>query len=179
MAIAIENIKYSFIKSAVTAGLIAGIAFLAVEMVSMTLAAETDAWLPVRLIASLLIGKDVMLSALLYGLITPETPAIFTIGVLVMALLLHLTMSVVLSTIIGALCRVKNIGLAISIGAGCGLAIYLINFYGISAIYPWFEKGRGVISLFSHIVYGTTSAYVFVKMHYHRTTEITAGAQMA
>ena len=44
--------------------------------------------------------------------------------------------------------------MSVLIGAVFGLLIYLVNFYGFTAIWPWFAKARNFISLFSHVMFG-------------------------
>lgn len=178
MAIATEYPKASFLRAAIISGLVAGAAFLTVEMSLIAIFSKVDAWLPVRIIASIAIGKDVLLSALLYNLNTTGMEIAYNIAVLTIALILHFAMSIVYSFVIGGLCMVRNLGVALGIGAVIGLIIYLINFYGFTTIYPWFEKGRNIISLFAHILFGIVAAYSFVKIRYPITRETTAGPQI-
>lgn len=171
MAIAIEKIKTTFGKSAIAAGFVAGSVFLALEMIMVPLFTADNAWAPVRMIAAIIMGKDVL----------PEMgiPATFDFAVLLAALVLHFILSIIYAGIVGALCRVRNMAAALSIGAACGLAIYLINFYGFTVIFPWFAMARNWISIFAHLVFGIAAAYTFVKIHYPITHETTTGTQVA
>lgn len=179
MAIAIEKTKTTFGRAAIIAGLAGGAVFLALEMILVPLFTEDNAWFPVRMIASLIMGKDVLLSALLYGITTPGVPAIYNIGVLAIALVLHFTIAVVFSVAIGALCRGRNMGMALGIGAACGLAIYLINFYGFTGIFPWFEMGRNIVGIVAHLAFGVVTAYTFVKIYSPVSHPVKASGQFA
>lgn len=44
--------------------------------------------------------------------------------------------------------------MAVVVGAIVGLALYAINFYGMTAIFPWFAMARNMISIVSHIAFG-------------------------
>lgn len=179
MAIPIEKTKTTFSRAAIISGLIAGAVFLALEMILVPLFTDDNAWFPVRMIASLIMGKDVLLSALMYGITTPGTPAIYSLGILIIALILHFTMSIVFSFLICALCRGRNMVAALGIGAACGLVIYLINFYGFTTIFPWFEMGRNFISIAAHLAFGVVAAYTFEKIYSSASHPIKASGQFA
>jgi hypothetical protein len=40
------------------------------------------------------------------------------------------------------------------LGGLLGLLLYGINFYGFTAVFPWFAEGRSWVSMFTHIVFG-------------------------
>ena len=44
--------------------------------------------------------------------------------------------------------------MAVVVGAGGGLALYVVNFYGFSAIFPWFAMARNTVSIMSQIAFG-------------------------
>ena len=50
------------------------------------------------------------------------------------------------------------VGWALLLGAVFGLLLYLINFYGFTAIWPWFENARNWVSVVSHLIYGVILA---------------------
>lgn len=45
---------------------------------------------------------------------------------------------------------------ALLVGAGVGLALYLVNLYGLTALFPWFEAARSSATLAAHLVFGIT-----------------------
>lgn len=179
MAIVIERAKMAFTRAAIISGLTAGAVFLALEMILIPLFTEDNAWFPIRMIASLIIGKDVLMSALLYGITTPGVPVIYSLGVLTIALILHFTLAIAFSLVISALCRGRSMGAALGIGAACGLVVYLINFYGFTTLFPWFEMGRNLVSIIAHLAFGVVAAFTFVKIYFSASHPIKASGQIA
>ena len=50
-------------------------------------------------------------------------------------------------------------GVALAVGAAFGLAPYLINFYGMTALFPWFANARNWVSIFAHVMFGLIAAW--------------------
>jgi hypothetical protein len=55
-------------------------------------------------------------------------------------------------------------GAAIAAGAVFGLVLYFVNFYGMTAIFPWFAMARNWVGIFTHIVFGLIAAWVYKSM---------------
>ncbi len=55
------------------------------------------------------------------------------------------------------------LNLAASIAAGTlfGLAVYFVNFYGFTALFPWFAMARGPISIFAHAMFGLVLGWAY------------------
>ena len=54
---------------------------------------------------------------------------------------------------------------ALMVGAGLGLAIYIVNFYAIApAAFPWFETGRNWIGAFSHVMFGAVLGVAYISL---------------
>lgn len=115
-----------------------------------------------RLTAALVMGIDV--------LPPPSTPRWDT---LLVATLIHFFLSVVYALIAAPLSgRLRN-GPALFAGALYGLALYVINLYGFTLLFPWFAMTRGWVTLFTHLVFGValTVAYrPFVRAWQRRRT---------
>ena len=63
------------------------------------------------------------------------------------------------------------------IGAGLGLAIYIVNFYGIApAAFPCFLMGRNWIGTFSHIMFGAVVGVAYIVLRKPKLTGRSAGA---
>ena len=45
-----------------------------------------------------------------------------------------------------------------------GLVIYVVNFHGFTAVFPWFADARGWIAVFSHAVFGLVLGAVYRPM---------------
>ncbi len=150
-------------KAAIWAGIIAGAVFMMLEMIMVPLFMGDSPWAPPRMIAAIIMGKDVLSSM--------EQPATFDPGVMMAAMILHFMLSIIYAIIIGWICRTRSMGISITIGAVFGLAIYVINFYGFTAIFPWFAMARNWISIFAHLMFGIVAAWAF-KAIQHKIANI-------
>lgn len=149
-------------RSAVWAGLIAGAVFMILEMVMVPIFKDGSAWGPPRMIAAILLGRDVL-----------PPPATFDLGIFAVAMALHFVLSVVYAVVLAfAICRMPA-GAALALGAAFGLLLYIVNFYGFTAIFPWFANARNWISVFAHIVFGLGAAWAYKALekpeHHFRT----------
>jgi len=70
------------------------------------------------------------------------------------AMAVHFVLSIVIG--IGFAFIAKRFGwvMAVVVGAVIGLALYVVNFYGMTAFFPWFAMARNTISIVSHIAFG-------------------------
>ncbi len=50
---------------------------------------------------------------------------------------------------------------AIVVGTLFGLVVYFINFYLMTAVFPWFAMARGAISIFAHAMFGLVLGWVY------------------
>ncbi len=140
-------------KTAVWAGLIGGLAFMMLEMIMVPLFGGGSPWGPPRMIAAIIMGKGVL-----------PPPATFDIGVLMAAMAVHFPLSVVFSLVLAWIIARFDIGVAVLIGAGLGLLLYLVNFYGFTEIFPWFAMARNWISIFSHIMFGVMTGGAYKRV---------------
>ena len=132
-------------KAAVWAGIIAGVVFMALEMVLVATVGGGSPWGPPRMIAAIGMGKGVL-----------PPPAAFDLGVMMVAMAIHFVLAILLGVILGLIVSRWKLGLMASIGVGAifGLAVYLVNFYGFTALFPWFAMARTPITLVTHVVFG-------------------------
>lgn len=140
-------------KAAAGAGLIAGLIFLALEMVMVPVFGGGSPWGPPRMMAAIALGKSVL-----------PPPATFDLGITMAALGLHLALSVVYSVVFALAVSRLNRGLALAIGVIGGLLLYLVNFYGFTVLFPWFAMARNWISIFGHVVFGLIAAGAYVAI---------------
>lgn len=141
------------VKTGITAGLIAGIIFLILEMLMVPLFLDGSPWGPPRMIGAIVLGEGVL-----------PPPANFEIGVVLTAVILHMILSVIYALIIGAIIRNMSFGMAMLTGAVGGFIIYLINFYLMTGIWPWFANARNWVSIFAHVVFGLAAAWAYIKL---------------
>jgi hypothetical protein len=52
-------------------------------------------------------------------------------------------------------------GLALGIGVLAGFVIYLINFYGFTAAFPWFAMAQNWVSITGHLLFGLVAAWAY------------------
>ncbi len=148
-----------FWKAAIWSGIIAGIIMLILEMVMNPLFLDKSMWGPSRMIGAILLGSEVL-----------PPPATFDFWILMAATAVHLPLSVVFAIIIGFLVRKVPVRMAVIIGAGIGLIIYVSNFYGFTAFFPWFADARNWVQIVIHILFGLAAAWSFKSIYKEEIT---------
>jgi hypothetical protein len=139
-------------NAALWAGILSGlVSFLAGILISWIVL--DIPWFFPRLVASLIMGDGVL-----------PPPASFDLGIVFLALLIHLALSVAYVGIIAMLVHEYGIMISFIGGALFGLAIYLINFYTLSYFFPWFYQYRGWIFIIAHLVYGALAGSLYEMM---------------
>ncbi|MEX2336724.1 MAG: hypothetical protein WD555_05590 [Fulvivirga sp.] len=141
------------IKNAIWAGIISGVIFMMLEMILVPIFLGGSPWGPPRMIAAIILGKEVL-----------PPPATFDFGVLMVAMMLHFVLSVIYAVILAMIINRMSLGLAIVTGAGFGLVLYLLNFYIMTGIFPWFANARNWVSVLSHIIFGIAAAWSYVGL---------------
>ncbi len=133
------------------AGLIAGAVFMMLEMIMVPLfMPDGSPWGPPRMIAAIGMGKEVL-----------PPPATFALMPVMVAMIIHFILSIIFAVILAFIVSRLGLGIALLIGAVFGLVLYFVNFYGFTAIFPWFAMARNWISIFSHIVFGAAAAWAY------------------
>lgn len=142
-------------KAAIWAGIVAGIVFIMLEMAMFAFIEGMSPWAPPRMMAAIVMGE---------GVLPPmEGPVTFDFGVVMVAMIVHIVLSIVLAAILGFGISRLGLSLVAAIGGGAifGVAVYFVNFYGLTALFPWFAMARGMISIFAHAVFGAVAAGVY------------------
>lgn len=140
-------------RAAVWAGVISGAVFMVLEMMMVPLFLGDSMWAPPRMIAAIVMGEGVL-----------PPPATFDFGILMVAMAVHFVLSVLFALVLALLIARLGFGAALAVGAGYGLALYLINFYGFTAIFPWFAMARNWVSIFAHLVFGLIAAWAYKRI---------------
>lgn len=140
------------LKAAVWAGLTAGFVFMALEMALVALVMGESPWAPPRMIAAIGLGDGVL-----------PPPASFDPGIFAVAMAIHFALSILLAIVLGWGLSLLNAGIGASLVAGAifGLVVYYVNFYGFTALFPWFAMARGPIGIFAHAVFGAVAGGVY------------------
>lgn len=139
---------------AVEAAFIAGLVFLALQMLSFWAFFGESPVAPARSVAAIVSGPEV-----LYG-------AGFDFGVLLVAGAVHFALAILFAWILTPLIQDMSIRRGIAVGLGFGLALFLINFFVMPALFPWFAEGRNWITLINHLIFGAVLAYSYLRLRY-------------
>ncbi|MHA7684882.1 hypothetical protein [Cupriavidus sp. PET2-C1] len=142
--------------AAAVSGLAAGALLMVIELFWSTMVAGINPWGTTRMIAAILMGQDVLQTSL------------FSVGTVAAALMIHFVLGAVLGMILGAIIAPFHLdsstGLALLTGAVFGIAVYLLNFYGMTHFFTWFADARGWHTLVGHMIFGMTAAIAYWKL---------------
>jgi hypothetical protein len=137
-------------RAAVWAGLIAGIAFLLLNLVLIPAVIGGNAWVVIRLFASIVLGPDVL-----------APPATFDPTALIVALVTNTILSVVFALIVAFIIHRGGLISGIIGGAILGLALYAINFYTLTYFFPWFFAMHSWIFAVTHALFGALAGGIY------------------
>jgi hypothetical protein len=141
-------------RASIWAGLIAGVVFLMAEMLMVWLFMGQSPWGPPRMIAAMVMSRDVL-----------PPPADFSMSVMLVAMMIHFALSIVYGLIIGWMVHRLDMGMAVLAGIAFGLvAIYFVNFYIMTGVFPWFAEARNGVSAFAHVLFGAVGAGSYVAL---------------
>jgi hypothetical protein len=152
-------------RAASVAGIVAGVVFLLLDLLGAMLLGA-GAWKPLTIIAPL-----TMIAAIVLGPDVLVQPPTVQMSVVLAAVVVHFVLSVVFALILATLMAPfhfdSSIGMASLVGAVFGLVVYLVNFYGMTAVFPWFAEARGWVTAIAHIVFGLVAADSYLKLERH------------
>lgn len=137
-------LRYSW-KTIITAGAVAGLVFVVMEMVLVGTVGGGSPWAPPRMMGAIALGTSAL-----------PPPATFDAAIFAVGMLVHFGLSIILAAIFAALVGSREFSITILaiLGAAFGLAVYVVNFYGFTAVFPWFEMARNWITILAHLVFG-------------------------
>lgn len=140
------------IKAAIKAGIIAGIVFMMLEIVLAATVGGGSLWGPPRMIAAIAMGKGVL-----------PPPASFDLTVFIVAMVIHFIVAIIFAFIFALVADAARWSLMTCAITGLlfGIVIYFVNFYGMTAVFPWFAMSRGMITLFAHAMFGLVLGYAY------------------
>jgi hypothetical protein len=141
--------------AAVWAGVAAGLVFIVLETTMVWLFMGQSPGAPVRMIAAMLLGPEVL----------PPQPD-YSMTPMVAAMLVHASLSVIYGPMIGWTIHRMGRSMAVLSGIAFALvAIYAVNFYLIApSFFPWFVEARNAINIFAHAVFGAVAAAVYIGL---------------
>jgi len=166
MAIAhTEDVSVSISKhpiawsAAIWASVVAGLVFAALEMALAWAVNGQSPWAPLHMIGAIALGP---------GALTP--PDTFDLGIVGTAVVIHMALAIVYGIVLAFIVAKLDTGMAALVGCAYGLALYLINFYGFTTVFPWFADARGWVSIATHIVQSALMAYLYKVFIARRST---------
>ena len=130
-------------KAVVFAGLVSGAVVLVLEMILAPLFMNVGPWVPARMTAAITMGS-VMLPP-------PDT---FDLSVVLPSAVIHFALSLVYALIFAFIAKGRSMRADALLGAGFGLLLYVINFYGFTSLFPWFVGMRHWATVLAQLVYG-------------------------
>ncbi|MAT99250.1 MAG: hypothetical protein CL608_19085 [Anaerolineaceae bacterium] len=137
-------------KAAVIAGLIAGAVFLLVLLIAYPLATGGTSWTIFRFIGAMVLGESVL-----------PPPTTFDGGVVVTAVFIHFTLSILYTLVLAFIVHRWGILISILGGALFGLALYLINFFTFTMFFAWFYPARAWPFSLVHILFGAVAGGIY------------------
>lgn len=140
-------------RATIWAGVIAGILATLIQVL-LWLAFTDDfpgiLFRDARLTAALALGSSVL-----------SQSATFDAGIILTATLVHFALSIAYAgLLVSFTVRLGSVS-ALLAGAFFGIALYLVNLYGFTLIFPWFAQARSWIALIAHAVFGVTVISVY------------------
>jgi hypothetical protein len=143
-------------SSAAVAGLAAGALLMVLDLCWPLMFGNGDPWATSHKIAALLLGQQALLSS---G---------FDLTVVATALFIHYTLGVFSGLVIGAgiaSMRWENsLVMTQIVGYVFGVVVYLVNFYVLSSVFPWFYDMRGEATFLGQLAFGVCAALVYRKL---------------
>jgi hypothetical protein len=138
---------------AVVAGIVAGIVATVVQL-ALWAAFDHPPWelllRDARLAAAIVLGADVL-----------PPPVSFDLRVFAAATGVHVALSAIYGLTVAALIGHRRIAAALAIGAAFGAALFFVNMYGFTLLFPWFAEVRDPITFVVHPVFGATAALAY------------------
>lgn len=148
--------------AAAASGFVAGAILMVIELLWTTNLMGVTPWTISHMVAAILMGPDVLHSHE------------FSISIVGVALIIHYVLGVVFGMILAAVMAPFHLdsspSLALVTGAVFGLLLYLLNFYGMARLYPWFMELRGWSTVIAHLIFGMAAAIMYWKLEGAGTT---------
>jgi hypothetical protein len=159
-------------KAAIWAGIIAGLVYVMIVM-ALIMIQGMSPWGPPRMMAAMVMGKSVLPAM--------GEPATFDMGVMMVGMMVHLVLSVILAIVLGWGISRFGLGMAAAIIVGMifGIVVYYVDFYGFTAVFPWFAMNRSLTILFGHAMFGAVAGGVYRGIARHDAKQAAEGANSA
>lgn len=100
-----------------------------------------------RLTAAIVLGRSVL-----------PPPATFDLKVIFVSTAIHFALSISYTLILAGFISRRDTLLSVLVGILYGVVLFVINMYGFTIIFPWFEQVRDWITFLTHAVFGLSAA---------------------
>jgi hypothetical protein len=137
-------------RAAVFAGLLAGLLAFLLRIALWVIATGGSFWTPFHHSAAILLGPESLAPA---G--APQA------GVVAVGFLVHMALSLIYTLLLAFIIHRWGLIVGIIGGALFGVAIYLINYYTFTALFPWFYPLRSWLVLAVHVFFGATAGGLY------------------
>ncbi len=140
-------------RAAVYAGLVAGALFIVLQTTMAAVFVGQSPWVHPRLIAGMVMGEAAL---------APLTA--FSLPVIAAGLAVHFALAVLFSFALAWVIGLRGLRLAVLDGAIFGFVLYYVNYYGFTAIFPWFALSRNWPNILNHVVFGAIAAFTYKRL---------------
>ena len=138
------------ISAAIWGGLVGGIVFLIIQMGMATWLFGSTVWVVFRWNAAIVMGPSVL-----------PPPNSFQLGIVLVGLIVHFTLSILFSLLIAFIIHRWGIVVGIIGGGLLGLGLYVVNYYTFTYFFPWFFPIRNWLMIAGHIIFGAVAGGVY------------------
>ena len=142
--------------AAAVSGFVGGAVIMVMKLFWSTMVLDISPWAASHLVAAMLMGPDVLQSTA------------FSFSVVTVALLTHYVLGMLfgmaLAAIIAPFHFDSSLGMVLLTGAAFGLVLYLLNFYGMIRLFPWFAEMRNWVTVLSQVLFGMSSALMYINL---------------
>lgn len=147
------------LRAAIIAGIVSGLVFLLLASIVTTNALGTPVSV-IRLLSSVLLGERILDPAM----------AVSPLAWLA-ALGTHLLLSILFGLLVAFVVHRWGIIIGILGGGILGLALYVINFYALSLLFPWMLAFRGMLLITGHLLFGAVTGGLYELLENERYEE--------
>lgn len=150
-------------QAALWAGLLAGALLLLVLLVGYPLLTGGSSWTVLRFVAAMVLGTAVL-----------PPPATFAAGTAVVGLLVHFGLSVLYTVVLALIIHRWGVVVGFLGGALYGGALFLINFFTFTTLFPWFYPLRSWPFLLLHLFFGAVAGGIYELLEQEKYVESVA-----
>lgn len=145
-------VRYQLVDwiAALWAGCWAGLIYLVIIGFIVPLFVGGNFWVIIRLISSIALGPSVL-----------APPATFEPSILLAGLFVHFTLSIGFTLVLAWVTHRWGLITGILLGGLFGWALYLINIYSLTLIFPWFVVMKHPAFLTAHLIFGMLAGGIY------------------